>query len=207
MVDPSEALINLLRLAGRLKRLPRQGWLLLGVDSPESVADHSYRVALMTLLMAQDNPEVRMERALVLALCHDLPEALAGDATPFDEPLRDGEVDATQLFLSRPAYSAAADRAKRHAEEQALDEMTTELPQTLRQFIVDAWNEYEAGVTSEAQLVRQIDKLEAWLQANEYRDELPELQIESFRLGALDRVRDANLLRLVHAIDPSSAPD
>ena len=207
MAEPNDTLVELLRLAGRLKRLPRQGWVLLGVPSPESVADHSYRVALMTLLMAHDDPDVNTERALVLALCHDLPEALAGDATPFDEQLRNGEFDPDQHFRSRPAYSVDADRAKHQAEEQALQEMTSALPETLRRLIVAAWEEYEAGITPEARLVGQIDKIEALLQANEYRTELPELQIESFRLGALDRVRDERLVQLLRAIDSPSSQD
>ena len=206
MAGESEALVDLLRHAGALKRLPRQGWVLLGVPSPESVADHSYRVALMTLLLTHDDPEVNTERALALALCHDLPEALAGDATPFDEQLRCGEVDPDRLYRSRPAYSADADRAKRRAEEQALQEITGDLPQTLRRLIVDAWEEYEAGETPEARVVHQIDKLEALLQADEYRETIPELQIESFRLGALDRVQNDRLLRLLEAINSTPPP-
>ena len=137
----------------------------------------------------------------MLALCHDLPEALAGDATPFDEQIQLGDIEPERLVRSRPAYSASADRAKCQVEERALQEMTGGLPQALRRLIVDAWEEYEAGETPEARLVRQIDKLEALLQADEYRETIPELQIESFRLGALDRVRDDRLVRLLQAIN------
>jgi len=201
MPDESNAIVDLLRLSGRLKRLPRQGWVLLGVPNPESVADHSFRVALITLLMAQGDPEVDGERALVLALCHDLPEALVGDITPFDEPLQRGEVEPDQLFRSRPLYSPDADRAKRQAEEAALREMTGALPEALRRLIVSAWEEYEAGTSAEARLVRQIDKLEALLQAREYSAELPDLQIESFSLGAHERVTHIRLLQLLRAIE------
>ena len=201
MAEASETLVELLRHVGALKRLPRQGWVLLGVPSPESVADHSYRAALMTLLLAHDDPGVNTERAMVLALCHDLPEALAGDSTPFDEQIQHGDVEPERLFRSLPSYSAAADRAKRQIEEQALQQLTEDLPPTLRRLIVDAWEEYEAGDTPEARLVHQIDKLEALLQANEYRETMPELQIESFRLGAFDRVQDECLVRLMQAIN------
>jgi putative hydrolases of HD superfamily len=208
MAEEGDALVDLLQHAGALKRLPRRGWVLLGVPSPESVADHSYRVALMTLLVAHVDPNVNTERALVLALCHDLPEAIAGDTTPFDEQIRRGEVDPDRLFRSSPAYSASADRAKRQAEGQALQTMTGDLPQALRRLIVDAWEEYEAGDTPEARLVHQIDKLEALLQANEYREMMPEIQVDSFRLGALDRVRDERLVQLLQAINSMPhAPD
>ncbi len=206
MTEPDEALVQLLVFTGALKRLPRQGWLHLGVPDPESVADHTFRVALMTLLLAQGDPAVNVERALVLALCHDLPEALAGDATPFDETLADETVDRDLLFRGRPAYSERADQAKRVAEEAALARMTAGLPESLRALIVDAWEEYETGLTAEARLVRQTDKLEALLQAHEYRAEIPDLRIASFTLGADERVQDDRLRRILQAIS-ARAPE
>ena len=194
------ALLRLVHLAGALKRLPRQGWLHIGVPEPESVAGHSFRVALMTMLLAHDDPKVDAERALVIALCHDLPEAIVGDITPFDETLADESVDRDRLFRSRPIYSKSADRAKHEAEGQALSEMTVGLDDVTRRFIVDAWEEYERGCTEEARLVRQVDKLEALLQAHEYARDIPDLRIKSFELGARDRVQDDRLRRLLDLI-------
>ncbi len=200
MTASDEAIVQFLVHAGKLKRLPRQGWVHLSVPDPESVADHSFRMALMTLLLAHGKPNVNLERALVLAICHDLPEAIAGDATPFDETLEADEVDRDLLFRSRPSYSEQADRIKREAEEAALTEMTDALPGSLRRLIVEAWEEYEESRTAEARLVRQIDKLEALLQAYEYRATIPDLQIESFKLGALERVQDERLRVLLETI-------
>lgn len=198
--DTDDALVALLAYVGALKRLPRQGWVHLGVPDPESVAEHTFRVAVMTLLLAPRFPSLDAGRALALALCHDLPEAIAGDATPFDELLQGDEVDRDALFRGRPAYSDSADRAKREAEEAALATMTSGLPQTLQALLRGAWEEYEAGETPEARLVRQIDKLEALLQAYEYRASMPDLRIASFELGTRERVRDARLQGLLAAI-------
>lgn len=200
MRGAESAIVQLLQYAGNLKRLPRQGWLHLEVPEPESVADHSFRVALMTLLLAHENPEIDVGRALTLALCHDLPEALAGDITPFDEALADEATDREQLFHSAPRYSPEADRAKREAEEKALYQMIRELPDSLSSLVADAWQEYEDGHSAEARLVRQVDKLEALLQAYEYRAAIPDLPTESFRLGAEERVRDEVLRRVLRVI-------
>ncbi len=194
------ALLRLVHVAGALKRLPRQGWLHLDVPEPESVAGHSFRVALMVMLLGHDEPNIDVQRALIIALCHDLPEAIVGDITPFDETLADESVDRDRLFRSRPTYSESADRAKREAEEQALGNMTAGLDEATRRLIVDAWEEYERGCTPEARLVRQIDKLEALLQAHEYARDIPDLRIESFELGARDRVQDERLRRLLDLI-------
>jgi putative hydrolases of HD superfamily len=96
------AIAGLFNLAGRLKQLKRQGWVDRGVEQPESVADHSYRLALMTMVIASRDPEIDASRAVRLALVHDLPEALAGDITPFDDRRSDGDPDLTALFHELP---------------------------------------------------------------------------------------------------------
>lgn len=204
MADDFEELIPFVQLftqAGRLKRLRRKGWIDRGVEAPESVSDHAFRLALMTLVVASQDPEVDADRAIRLALVHDLPEALAGDVTPFDEMLSDPEVDREALFQQAPAYSDRADSAKTEAERAALDEMTAGLPEHLRGMLVDAWEEYEAGESPEARLVRQLDKLETWLQALEYHQVQPDLAIESFRRGTERDIGSTDLRRLKRAID------
>lgn len=64
---------------GGLKRIPRTGWLRT-IKNPESVADHSFRVAIMGLL-APDGLD--KARCMLLGLCHDIPEAVAGDIPTF----------------------------------------------------------------------------------------------------------------------------
>lgn len=198
--DDLNALAGLFSLAGRLKRLKRQGWIDRGVDQPESVADHSWRLALMVMLIASRNAELDAERAVCLALVHDLPEAMTGDITPFDDRLGVQAVDRDALFHQTPEYSQRADRAKTDAERQAIHAITAELPGDLSAMLVDAWEEYEAFDTPEARLVHQLDKLETWLQALEYREIQPELIIESFRKGTERDVTDPELVDLFRSI-------
>ena len=198
--DHWQGILDVLGHAGDLKRLPRQGWVDRGVVAPESVADHSYRLALLVLLLAGE-AGVDPARALTLALVHDLPEAIAGDATPFDRELAAEDVDRAALFRGRPVYSAAADRAKHDAEAAAILAITARLPDRLSGLILDAWEEYEADVTPAARLVHQADKLETWLQALEYRARQPELVIDSFALGTAEAVTDPILRDLLVAID------
>lgn len=186
-------------LALRLKRLRRTGWLDRGVAEPESGADHSWGVALLAWLLARDCPELDRDRVLLLGLIHDLPEALAGDPTPFDHA-RDGRgvIDAFQ-FSTAPRYSDVARIAKQRAETAALDEMLAHLPSNRASEIRAAWHEYEAGQTDEARFVRQIDKLETLLQAEDYLTRQPELVIDSFRIGARRDVSATGLTALLEA--------
>src|SRR5690606_20219251 len=71
-----------LHLVTNLKRTKRTGWLDRGLDAgeAESIADHSYRVALLAwMIAALDGQQARIDpnRVLLVALAHDLPEALA----------------------------------------------------------------------------------------------------------------------------------
>lgn len=192
-----EALLRFWAVAQQLKAVRRQGWLDRGVQEPESAADHSWGVALLAWLLARDEPGLDRDRVLLIGLVHDLPEAVAGDPTPFDR-YRDhrGTIDPGR-FAEPPAY-APDDRARKAAAERAaLDDMLASLDPPLAEELHDAWDDYESGRSAEARFVRQVDKLETLLQAETYASRQPSLAIDSFRLGAERDVTAARLAPLV----------
>jgi len=133
-------------LAGRLKSIPRTGWLQAGIDSPETVAEHTYRTALLSMVMA-DIQGLDTDRALRMSLLHDLAEAETGDLTPEQK----GE-----------------DHQKLEAE--ALNSLLSLLPKQIADRYRSLWEEYEEASSPEAKLVHQADKLEMVLQALEYEE-------------------------------------
>jgi len=195
----NDTILDFWSLALRLKRLRRTGWLDRSVSDPESSADHSWGVALLAWLLAREYPDLNRERVLLLGLVHDLPEAVAGDPTPFDHVRDAAGVIPANHFSTAPGYTESARHAKQHAEAAALDEMLRDLPAYLAADIRDAWHEYETGQTPEARFVRQIDKLETLLQAEDYLDRQPDLVIDSFRLGACRDVTEPGLTALLAA--------
>jgi len=66
-----------------LKNVARAGWVRAGVDSPESVAAHSWGMAILALKLCP--PGLDLARVLSLCLIHDLPEVRVGDLTPHDD--------------------------------------------------------------------------------------------------------------------------
>jgi putative hydrolase of HD superfamily len=131
--------------ATRLKRLFRQGWLKRGVPEStcESVADHSFGVALLALLLAPSRGGIDRERAVLMALVHELGEAYAGDITPVD---------------------GVPKREKERLEREALARVLEGSPE--RDFVTGLWEEYEAAQSAEARFVKELDRLEMGLEAS-----------------------------------------
>ena len=132
----------------QLKQLYRQGWLRRGipVEQCETVAEHTFAVALLTLMILDRYfPELDREAALSMALLHDLGEVYTGDLTPSDDV-------------------AAHDKHRR--ERASIERVLGELEHA--QAYIALWEEYEQGHTPEARLVREVDRLEMGLQAYLY---------------------------------------
>jgi len=145
-----KGIIEFLRAAGRLKGLPRTGWLEAGVETPESVAEHSYRTAVLAVVLA-DLEGLDAGKAARMALLHDLAEAETGDLTP------------EQKGRLGPAYSKG--------EAEAVDRALSSLPEPLAEAYRAAWREYHGMASPEAEAVAQADKVEMLLQALEYEEE------------------------------------
>ena len=65
-----------------LKNVPRRGWKeKLGIDNPESVADHSYSTTVISMILS-DMEGLNSEKIIRMALLHDLAESIIGDITP-----------------------------------------------------------------------------------------------------------------------------
>ena len=73
---------NLLEML-ELKQLPRTGWVRSGINNPESVAAHSWGMAILALKLTPK--ELDLSKVLSLCLIHDIPEVRVGDLTPHDD--------------------------------------------------------------------------------------------------------------------------
>lgn len=190
------AVAQTLTTLGRLKRLRRTGWLDRGVpvELAESVADHTFRVALLSWMVAierrgDSEAAVDPSRVLLIALAHDLPEAIAGDPTPYGRSAVPPSSDppARRAFLQRrqerdPGLAVE----KRRAETLAMESLLAELPVSIAEQLRGAWREYEEQSTPDARLVKQADRLETFLQSREYLAEDPALPMASFALQVAD---------------------
>ena len=154
-------IVEFLFEAGMLKRTPRSGWQFLGSGS-ESVADHTFRTALISFALARLDGTVDAERVVLLALVHDLPEARTGD-----------------LNYMNQKYVVAD-------EERAARDLAHGLP--FGDELAGLLAEYRAESTPEAVLVHDADQLELLLSLKEQRD-AGNLQADEWMPFVLQRLR------------------
>uniref|UniRef100_A0A3B3CIH5 5'-deoxynucleotidase HDDC2 n=1 Tax=Oryzias melastigma TaxID=30732 RepID=A0A3B3CIH5_ORYME len=111
------------------KRVPRTGWVYNKVKEPESVSDHMYRMAVMSLTIT--DPTVDKDRCIKLALVHDMAESIVGDIAPSDnvskeEKHRREKVSKTQkgnLFFMGGEYEFQSSSEARLVKQFDLLEM------------------------------------------------------------------------------------
>jgi putative hydrolase of HD superfamily len=189
---------------GRLKQVPRTGWLDRGVppSTTESVADHTFRVALLAWVAAKKVPGLDVDRVLKLALIHDLAEAVTGDLPPYD-PTELATTELTErarLLNRRHIRSDAQIAAKRIAESRAMTSLLADLSGEAADELATLWREFEDGVSPEVRFVKQVDKLETYLQSREYLAAQPTLPIESFAAEVIEVIDSPELVTLRDAI-------
>jgi putative hydrolase of HD superfamily len=146
MATPELAgMANYLYEIGLLKRLPRAGWLVAGVDRPESVAEHSFRAAVIGYLLAQIEGADPARTAL-LCLFHDTQETRVGDVPRIGK----------RYVTTAPNPQVTADQV-------------AGLPDGLGRAVRALVDDYEGQDSAEARLARDADKLECLIQAREYQ--------------------------------------
>lgn len=148
-MDDAHGIISFAYEVGHLQRLPRAGWLLAGVQHPESVAEHSFRAAVLAYAIAVLEG-VDPDHAAVLALFHDLPETRSGDVPSVGRPY---------VTTSDPRQIAA---------DQVAD-LPAALAARIRGLVAEHEDAKSAAATPEARCSRDADKLDCLLRAREYQ--------------------------------------
>ena len=132
-----DGLYRFFEAAGALKDTLRSGHTPEG--RAESVAEHSWRLALMAVVLAPHEPELDALEVVKLCLVHDLGEALEGD-------------------VPAVAQHAASDRTAR--ERRDLATLAAPAPAALQAELLRLYDDYAGARTEEARFVKALDKLE-----------------------------------------------
>lgn len=147
---------EIFKLFKNIHSLKRTGWLNHNVKNPESVAEHTYSVTLMTFLLTPET--MNKDKAVSMALLHDIQETLTGDYTPEDN-------------------ITPQEKAQKELQSSKKISKSLENPQILKIF-----EEFEAQTSNESRWVKDVDHLDAVLLANYYdkHNRAPQLLLEEF---------------------------
>ena len=142
-MDPKQFL-DILNVAEKLKCMPRHCYTSSG--RRESVAEHSWRVSLMAMLLSgeEEYRQLDMNKVIRMCLIHDLGEAFTGDIPTFLKNSSDADV-----------------------EDDLLDRWVKTFPEPQREEWLELLKEMDALETPEAKLYKSLDRLEALIAHNE----------------------------------------
>jgi len=144
-----ESVLGLFEEIHPLDQVARAGYVLRGIASPESVSAHSHFMSLLTLLFADRYPDMfDKDKALTMALIHDLPEAVMMD-------------------IPMPASDAYFSESKRNAESGILRKMFGNITDRY----AELFEELVRAETPEAKLVLGLDKAQMMIKILYYQKE------------------------------------
>lgn len=166
--------------AAALKCEPRKGWQKRVDGRVESVADHSFGVAVLALYEGERRG-LDLEKIIKLALIHDLEEAITGDLTPRDKAYR------------------GAGRVQKD-RDRAIRKLLLKLPAKSRPAYLRLWTDLKERGSKEARLVHQLDKVEMAFQAKEYGKLTGQRKMRDFYDSASSEIIDPLLKKAFESI-------
>ena len=162
-----------------LKTIHRQGWKEnLQINSPESVADHSYSVSAMSMILS-DLEGLNTEKIIKMAILHDLAESIIGDIIP-------GKIKNDKKITK---------------ENEAMKKILSDLPNKITESYLKIWDEYQNNSSQEANLLHDIDKLEMAFQAKFYQESgISKEKLVTFYDTAKIEIKNKNLRNILSNI-------
>jgi len=158
-----------------LKRLIRKGWQQKQIKNPESVADHTFGVLVLSLLFGK-NTNYNFETLLLTALLHDFGESVIGDITPADN------ISKEEKYV---------------LEKNAMIKIFAELDDSCD--VIKLWEDCNNRTTKEGRFIAELDKLEMILQAKQYENE-QEISFDDYCQQAENTIKDDLLKNIIGLI-------
>ena len=162
------------QIAG-LKTLPRTGWKMkLNLKDSESVAEHSYMMSVMAMIMS-DMKNLNTEKIIKMSILHDWAESKIGDFMP------------DEITVEK----------KTELEEYAMAELLDDLPSKIKNDYYNIWNDYKENLSEESRFVHELDKLEMALQGKIYEKEAEPEKIKPFIISAVEQIINDDLKKVL----------
>lgn len=172
-----ENLFKFINQLGELKSEGRRGWKIHDIDNAETTAAHIFQTAMLVWVVGKKKEDIHTNKAIKMALMHDICEVHSPDLTSYDAVAIDEEEEFTKEDVKdlepekgRPTTEQRIKmkKVKSELEDEAMDKLISELYPELQNEFESLWQEHEEGSSPESQLVNQADEVINLLQGMEY---------------------------------------
>lgn len=155
---------ELLHFTEIIKHLERKGWKRKNIPQIETVASHSWQMAMIAFYLSTTIKEkYDFNKIIHLCLIHDLAESIIGDITPKEEAYKNKQI----------------------IEKEAMKKISQD---TNCPYLYDLFIEYEEKKTDEAKLANDLDKVDMYIQSLDYEKKYPNQDLEEFRNSAISSI-------------------
>ena len=193
-----DKIIEFFREVGKLKTLKRTGWVVEGVQDPESIADHSFRTALAVIILGKHKQDIDLFKCVKMALAHDIAESQIGDLLVDWKLDAHGEEKLKNLKDREKHGITLEEKIKR--EKEGMKKLTSVLGEEGKE-LLELWEEFEECKTKESVFVKSVENFEMFLQAYEYEESQQGVDISSwFNHGNNWRAKDQEINSLIKII-------
>lgn len=148
-------ILDFTRTLEGMKLHTRTAWTSTG--RRESIADHSFRLAMLALVIGPQLAGIDVQRLVELCLVHDLGEVLEGDVPA---PLQ-------TAGPHKPVSSDGPPATKESTERAAVEHLAAVLDEDAGERLLERWEEYGGANTPEARIAKALDKIETIVQHNQ----------------------------------------
>ena len=197
-------LFNFLVETGKLKGKARRGWEIHQIKNPETTAEHIFHLSLLVLILGK-NKKINLEKAIKMALVHDLCEVYSPDLTPYDPLLPKDKKKIAEMLKKWPKFTTAKkikkQKDKYRMELKGLNKLILKLPDNLKNEIKCLWLDYEKGLSPEGRFVKQADKTINFFQGIEYWKKYGKIQHKLWFRWIKEIIDDPDLLELIKTLE------
>lgn len=197
-------ILDFLIEVGELKGKKRRGWIVHQIKNSETTAEHIFHLAILVWVLGK-RKKLNMERAIKMALVHDLCEVYAPDLTPYDPLLPKNIKESMKVLKSWPKFTLAQKKEKEikkyKQELKGLEKLISKLPPDLKEEMKSLWLDYEKGFTPEGRFVKQADKMINFFQGIEYWKKYGKIQYKLWVRWIKEIIDDPVLLELLQEIE------
>jgi putative hydrolase of HD superfamily len=186
--------LELMILLDKLKQTARDGWnrefpsgskfKTRKVKDAESVADHSWGLAMFAFVMGH-KLGLDVLRIVLMALVHDIAELITDDIN---------------TAILEPEERDRKEQEKKTLEEAAMHRIFDPMGEWGR-LCYELWLDYATQASPEARLLRQLDRLEASIQAHVYHRQGQQVDPQEFFAYTRSALEAPELIALMGEVE------